>query len=150
MTLSIVRILIDIIIRIHSKGKRQRQNIESRVDTLRYSTNGLKFGTWRNVRGIMINLVPRTQLHPTQFGLGISQATHCEVIHVSTVYSAKCNFQLVYLATPQILPPHCTEVVTRNHSTDNACCCFFSSVTLQMMTVLSISEMILGLSWEFE
>ena len=34
------------------------------------------------------NLVPKTHLHPTQVGLGIFQAIHCEVIYVSTVYCA--------------------------------------------------------------
>ena len=39
--------------------------------------------------------VDKTQLHPTQFGLGIIQATHCEVIHVSTVYCVVCILQPV-------------------------------------------------------
>ena len=102
----------------------------------------------------MFNLVSKTHLHPTQVGLGIIQATHCKVIHVSTVYCAVCNLQPVYWSTwlthefRHLIVLKLLSAITRNHSTNNASCCFFSSVKLQMMTVPSIDEMILGLSWD--
>ena len=98
------------------------------------------------------NLVSKTHLHPTQVGLGIIQATHCKVIHASTVYCAVCNLQPVYWSTwlthefCHLIVLKLLSSITRNHSTKNACCCFFSSVKPQMMTVPSIGEMILGLS----
>ena len=101
------------------------------------------------------NLVSKTYLHPTQVGLGIFQAIHCEVIQVSTVYCAVCNLQPVYWSTwlthefCHLIVLKLLSAITRNHSTKNACCCFFSSVKPQMMTVPSIDEMILGLSREF-
>ena len=100
----------------------------------------------------MYNLVSKAHLHPTQVGLGIFQAIHCEVIHVSTVYCAVCNLQPVYWSTwlthefRHLIVLKLLSVITRNHSTNNACCCFTSSVRLQMRTVPSINEMILGLS----
>ena len=98
------------------------------------------------------NLVSKTHLHPTQVGLGIFQAIHCEVIQVSTVYCAVCNLQPVYWSTwlthefCHLIVLKLLSAITRNHSTKNACCCFFLSVKPQMMTVPSIDEMILGLS----
>ena len=88
--------------------------------------------------------------------LGIIQATQCKVIHASTVYCVVCNLQPVYWSTwlthefRHLIVLKLLSVITRNHSTNNDCCCFSSSVRLQMRTVLSIDEMILGLSWEFD
>ena len=72
----------------------------------------------------------------------------CEHCVLCSAHSS--TSMMVNLAKPHILPLYCTEVITRNHSNNNASCCFFSSTKLQMMTVPSINEMILGLSWEFD
>ena len=51
---------------------------------------------------------PRPTFLPTQVGLGITQAVHCEVTHVSfcTVQSAISTSILVNLANPGISPPY--------------------------------------------
>ena len=50
---------------------------------------------------VQVTVQPGIQnlLVPTQLGLGITQAIHCEVIHVSTVYYAVCFPQTVYCST---------------------------------------------------
>ena len=51
---------------------------------------------------------PRPTFLPTQVGLGITQAVHCEVIHVSfcTVQCVISTSILVNLANPGISPPY--------------------------------------------
>ena len=86
---------------------------------------------------------PRPTFIPTQLGLGITQAIHCEVIQVSTVYYAVCFPQTVYCSTwltwdfRHLIVLMLLSAITRNHSTNNACCC----VRLRMMTGPSIYDL---------
>ena len=139
---------------LHSSRSEEWSTDTKRADLpTRTSTTWIDSFTWIRTSHLQIvNLVFKTYLHPTQVGLGIIQAIHCEVIHVSTVYCAVCNLQPVYWSTwlthefCHLIVLKLLYAITRNHSTKNACCCFFSSVKPQMMTVPSIDEMILGLS----
>ena len=78
---------------------------------------------------------PRPTFLPTQVGLGITQAVHCEVIHVSfcTVQCVISTSILINLANPVISPPF----ITRNHSNNNV----LLSVRFRMMTVPSIDDL---------
>ena len=86
---------------------------------------------------------PKPTFIPTQLGLGITQAIHCEVIQVSTVYYAVCFPQTVYCSTwltwdfRHLIVLMLLSAITRNHSTNNACCC----VRLRMMTGPSIYDL---------
>ena len=86
---------------------------------------------------------PKPTFIPTQLGLGITQAIHCEVIQVSTVYYAVCFPQTVYYSTwltwdfRHLIVLMLLSPITRNHSTNNACCC----VRLRMMTGPSIYDL---------
>ena len=56
---------------------------------------------------------PRPTFLPTQVGLAITQAVHCEVNHVSfcTVQCVISISTLVNLANPVISPPYCTKCI---------------------------------------
>ena len=90
----------------------------------------------------MTTWYPKPTFIPTQLGLGITQAIHCEVIQVSTVYYTVCFPQRVYCSTWltrnfRHLIVLILSTITRNHSTNNAVSC----VRLRMMTEPSIHDL---------
>ena len=105
------------------------------------SSSTYKLSPYR--RGGGATWYPKPTFIPTQLGLGITQAIHCEVIQVSTVYYAVCFPQTVYCSTwltwdfRHLIVLMLLSAITRNHSTNNACCC----VRLRMMTGPSIYDL---------
>ena len=78
---------------LHSSRSEEWSTDTKRADLpTRTSTTWIDSFTWIRTSHLQIvNLVFKTYLHPTQVGLGVFQAIHCEAIQVSTVYCAVCQ-----------------------------------------------------------
>ena len=107
------------------------------------SSSTYKLITLQNRRGGGATLYPKPAFIPTQLGLGITQAIHCEVIQVSALYYAVWFPQTVYSFTwltwdfRHLIVLMLLSPITRNHSINNACCC----ARLRIMTGPSIYDL---------
>ena len=97
--------------------------------------------------GYRASLLSKTRFHSNRVGLGIIQAIHYEAIYVSAVCCAVGNLQSVYSSTwvtrkiRHLIVQKLSSTITRNHSTDNTCCCFISYTRLQKMAVPSTDDL---------